>query len=72
MDAFSEFNVVVNEEEQYSLWPTELELPLGWRAEGTTGSEADCLARVEQVWSDIRPKSLRDSIERRRAAESVR
>jgi MbtH protein len=72
MDAFTEFTVVVNEEEQYSLWPVGLQIPLGWRSEGTTGSEAHCLARVEQIWPDIRPKSLRDSIARRRAEESVR
>ena len=53
------FRVVVNDEEQYSLWPEHRELPNGWRAEGTTGTEADCLAHIERVWTDMRPLSLR-------------
>jgi MbtH protein len=72
MDAFTEFAVVVNDEEQYSLWPTGLPVPLGWTAEGTSGTEADCLARIEAVWTDIRPRSLRESIERRRGEVPVR
>lgn len=53
------YRVVVNDEEQYSLWPEHRELPSGWRAEGTTGTEADCLAHIERVWTDMRPLSLR-------------
>ncbi|MFJ6568062.1 MbtH family protein [Streptomyces sp. NPDC091292] len=51
--------VVVNHEEQYSLWPADKEVPLGWRAEGKTGSKAECLAHINEVWTDMRPLSLR-------------
>ncbi|MDI5965439.1 MbtH family NRPS accessory protein [Streptomyces sp. SL13] len=72
MDAFTTFDVVVNDEEQYSLWPAGVPLPNGWTAEGTTGSEERCLERIEAIWPDIRPRSLRESVERRRAEEGVR
>jgi MbtH protein len=55
--------VVVNHEEQYSIWPTTQEIPAGWRPEGTSGTKASCLERVEQVWTDMRPRSLRESID---------
>ncbi|MFI9388806.1 AMP-binding protein [Kutzneria sp. NPDC052558] len=51
--------VVVNAQRQYSVWPVERELPAGWTAEGTVGTEQECLAHIEQVWTDIRPLSLR-------------
>lgn len=54
------YNVVVNREEQYSLWPTDRECPAGWREEGKTGSKADCLAYIREVWVDMRPLSLRE------------
>jgi MbtH protein len=57
------YRVVVNSEEQYSIWPTDQDLPAGWQAEGTSGTKAACLERVEQVWTDMRPRSLRDSID---------
>ena len=57
------YNVVVNDEEQYSIWPADRELPLGWRAEGTTGTKAECLAHIEEVWTDMRPLSLREQME---------
>jgi MbtH protein len=50
---------VRNPEEQYSIWPADRELPLGWTAEGTTGPKAHCLARIAEVWTDLRPASLR-------------
>ncbi|MBQ0852804.1 MbtH family protein [Streptomyces sp. NPDC020707] len=53
------YRVVVNGEEQYSVWPTGRELPAGWFDEGTSGSKEDCLAHVERVWTDMRPLSLR-------------
>ncbi|GGX43995.1 MbtH family protein [Streptomyces fructofermentans] len=56
------YQVVVNHEEQYSLWPLGKDLPLGWTAEGTRGSRADCLARVDEIWTDMRPLSLRRSL----------
>ncbi|WP_326824282.1 MbtH family NRPS accessory protein [Streptosporangium sp. NBC_01639] len=53
------FLVVLNDEEQYSLWPAGRELPGGWRAEGFAGERDDCLAHIDQVWTDMRPLSLR-------------
>jgi MbtH protein len=51
--------VVVNDEEQYSIWFEGRELPAGWRAVGVSGSKAECLEHVERVWTDMRPLSLR-------------
>ena len=51
--------VVVNDEEQYSIWPSERDLPAGWHRDGFTGTEEDCLAHIEEVWTDMRPASLR-------------
>jgi MbtH protein len=59
------YRVVVNHEEQYSIWPTDQEIPAGWRPEGTSGTKAGCLERIEQVWTDMRPRSLRESIDAR-------
>ena len=53
------YKVVVNHEEQYSIWPADRENPLGWSDEGTTGTKTVCLARIEEVWTDMRPLSLR-------------
>ncbi|GAT68156.1 MbtH family NRPS accessory protein [Planomonospora sp. ID91781] len=53
------FLVVLNEEEQYSVWPADRELPEGWRAEGFAGEREECLARIEEVWTDMRPLSVR-------------
>ncbi|MCR6485761.1 MbtH family NRPS accessory protein [Amycolatopsis sp. OK19-0408] len=58
------FVVVVNDEEQYSIWPAERALPAGWRESGFTGSRADCLAHVDEAWRDMRPASLRREMER--------
>lgn len=53
------FLVVVNDEQQYSIWPADRDLPLGWRAEGQKGPREACLAHIEKVWTDMRPASLR-------------
>ncbi len=53
------FRVVVNHEEQYSLWPSFKDIPSGWKATGITGSKQDCLAYIEKTWTDMRPLSLR-------------
>ena len=58
------FLVVVNDEMQHSIWPQHKPLPLGWFAEGFSGNEADCLAHIERVWSDMTPKSLRGAVVR--------
>jgi MbtH protein len=62
-DPEQSYRVVFNHEEQYSIWPTDQDLPAGWQAEGTSGTKAACLERVEQVWTDMRPLSLRGSID---------
>ncbi|MDQ3802459.1 MAG: MbtH family protein [Acidobacteriota bacterium] len=53
------YKVVVNHEEQYSIWPADRENPLGWNDAGKTGTKAECLAYIEEVWADMRPLSLR-------------
>jgi len=58
------YRVVVNHEEQYSIWPADRECPLGWRDAGKTGTKAECLAHIESVWTDMRPLSLRRQMER--------
>lgn len=60
-------SVVVNEEEQYSLWPDDREPPAGWRRAGYTGTEEECLAYIEEVWTDMRPASLRRWMDERAA-----
>ncbi len=59
-DELRDYAVVFNEEEQYSLWPSDRALPLGWRTNGVTGSKEHCLEHIRRVWTDIRPKSLRE------------
>jgi MbtH protein len=54
------FIVVWNAEQQYSIWPEELDLPAGWSAADKRGSKAECLEFIEQVWTDMRPLSLRE------------
>ena len=54
------FVAVVNDEEQYSIWPSHKAIPLGWRSSGYEGNKADCLAYIEKVWTDMRPRSLRE------------
>jgi MbtH protein len=57
------YNVVMNHEEQYSIWPADRELPLGWQAVGFSGLKPACLAHIEEVWTDMRPLSLRKKME---------
>ena len=57
-----EYLVVRNDEEQYSIWPAERELPAGWHPEGTRGTRDACLDHIERVWTDMRPKSVRDAL----------
>ena len=54
--------VLINDEEQYSIWPAGLPVPLGWRAGVRSGSKEECLAFVRDVWTDMRPASLRRSM----------
>lgn len=53
------YKVVVNHEQQYSIYPADRTNPLGWNDAGKTGPKADCLAYVKEVWTDMRPLSLR-------------
>lgn len=53
------YQVVINDEEQYSIWLAGRDLPAGWRAEGTVGSRQECLDHIDKVWTDMRPLSLR-------------
>ncbi|PWB83436.1 MAG: MbtH family protein [Methylocystaceae bacterium] len=57
------YTVVVNHEEQYSIWPEYKDIPNGWRAVGKTGEKAECLAFIKEVWTDMRPLSLRRQME---------
>lgn len=63
------YEAVVNDKEQYSIWPADRELPQGWREAGKRGLKPEVLAWIEQVWTDMRPGSLRDGMEGR---ENVR
>jgi MbtH protein len=51
--------VVRNGEQQYSIWPTSRAVPAGWATVGHTGTRAECLAYIGEVWTDIRPLSAR-------------
>ena len=57
------YTVVVNDEEQYSIWPAGSTIPPGWADAGKTGTKADCLEYVKEVWTDMRPKSVRRQLE---------
>ncbi len=61
------YKVVVNHEEQYSIWPADRENALGWNDEGKSGSKQECLEHINEVWTDMRPFSLR-----KKMAENVR
>ena len=54
------YRVVLNDEEQYSIWPLDRPLPAGWSGEGTTGTKEACLERIDTVWTDMRPRSVRE------------
>ena len=53
------YRVVMNHEEQYSIWRSDRQVPEGWRDVGVEGPKSDCLSYIEQVWTDLRPLSLR-------------
>lgn len=57
------YKVVVNHEEQYSIWWADRELPLGWAEVGKEGTKQECLDYIEEVWTDMRPLSLRKKME---------
>ena len=57
------YKVVVNHEEQYSIWPADRENPLGWKEVGKVGLKAERLAYIKEVWTDMGPLSLRKKME---------
>lgn len=57
------FIVVHNDELQYSIWRADLPVPDGWRPDGTRGTQDECLAHIDEVWTDMRPLSLRLKME---------
>jgi MbtH protein len=57
------FQVIVNHEEQYSIWPVDRAVPTAWRAADKTGTKEECLAYIKEVWTDMRPASLRKKTE---------
>ncbi len=63
------YKVVLNHEEQYSIWPAERENALGWQDGGKSGTKAECLAYIKEVWTDMRPLSLRQRMEAARSPE---
>jgi MbtH protein len=58
------YKVVVNHEEQYSIWLAHRDNPLGWRDVGKSGSKQECLEHIKEVWTDMRPLSLRKQMEK--------
>jgi MbtH protein len=54
-----QYSVVLNHEEQYSIWLADRELPAGWKADGKSGTKDECLQHIAEVWTDMRPLSLR-------------
>ena len=63
MSEEKDYKVVINIEEQYSIWPASKANPAGWRDGGKQGTKAECLAYVDEVWTDMRPLSLRKHME---------
>jgi MbtH protein len=62
------YMVVVNHEEQYSIWPDYREIPKGWRNAGKSGTKDECLTYINEVWTDMRPLSLRNRMDAQVAA----
>ncbi|WP_320775608.1 MbtH family protein [Streptomyces sp. CRN 30] len=58
-EPFDRYAVVVNDEEQYSLWPVSKSLPAGWTPDGFEGSSRECLHHIDEVWTDLTPRSAR-------------
>lgn len=61
-DEMRHYKVVINHEEQYSIWPVGRDNPVGWTDEGKSGPKDECLAYIDQTWTDIRPRSLREQL----------
>ncbi|MGH3850866.1 MAG: MbtH family protein [Pseudonocardiaceae bacterium] len=61
-DFGSSYRVVVNHEEQYSIWPSDRDIPPGWKDVGVSDTKEKCLAYIDEVWTDITPLSVRYSL----------
>ena len=59
----SNFCVVINSQEQYSYWFADSQLPAGWKSTGFIGSREECLTEVENIWTDMRPLSVRKALD---------
>lgn len=57
------YKVVVNDEEQYAIWPAQRDNALGWNDAGKSGSKQECTSYIQEVWTDMRPLSLRKKME---------
>jgi MbtH protein len=66
-----QYDVVVNEEEQYSIWLADRPVPAGWKTAGFQGTKDQCLAHIADVWTDMRPLSLRKKMEAQAAQAEV-
>ncbi len=55
-----QYKVVVNDEDQYTIWPSDRDNAIGWYDEGYAGSKRECLAHIDEVWRDMRPRSIRE------------
>jgi MbtH protein len=58
-----QYQVLINDEEQYSLWPAANEVPAGWRSVGKEGGKQECMDYVDEMWTDMRPRSLRERMD---------
>lgn len=65
------WRVVINLEDQYSIWPIRKEIPYGWREEGKIGTKEECLAHIKKVWVDMRPRSLKEAMVDRQQSEVI-
>jgi MbtH protein len=63
------YKVVVNDEEQYSIWPADRANALGWHDHGVRGLRSECLNHIAEVWTDMRPRSLRERMAAAQAAQ---
>lgn len=60
MDNEDRYQVVISDEDQYSIWPTWRDIPKGWRSDKMEGSKEECLSYIKKVWTDMKPKSLKE------------
>ena len=63
MDDDARYQVLRNDEDQYSLWPADLDVPAGWYQVGKEGTKEECSDYVDEVWTDMRPRSLRERMD---------